>query len=150
MRAPGVVLLCAVSLSLLGRLGARASAEPLSAPPPSCQRVFRCDTGGAGFGDELEHFAYCTVVAELLNATLLLPPGSFETGSKRHCCAAEYSDVAALLGVGAGRQVPAAAPAEDSAAELRAVAILSTLHRKGRYGCRCTHAAQHRSSVGCC
>ena len=32
-RARGVVLLCAVSLSLLGRLGARASAEPLPAPP---------------------------------------------------------------------------------------------------------------------
>lgn len=37
----------------------------------TCPVYFKCDTGAAGLGDQLEHFVYCMYCAKLLNATVV-------------------------------------------------------------------------------
>ena len=80
----------------LATLAAVALAQPAATP---CTRSLRCGTGGAGFGDQLEHYTYCVYAAQLLNATLELAPDALARGPGRHCCAEEYADAAALLGL---------------------------------------------------
>lgn len=118
----------ACAAAFLATLAAVALAQPAAAP---CLRSLRCGTGGAGFGDQLEHFVYCVHASTLLNATLELAPDAFARGPGRHCCAEEYADTAALLGLAAdpakGGAVPPPpqqpGPARDvSWAEARALA----------------------------
>ena len=91
-------VLCALAL-LTGRCTAGEEAPPAAQRSLQCERELRCSTGGAGFGDQLEHYVFCELVSFLLNATLVLSPDSFARGSKRHCCVDEYPAVAKLLGV---------------------------------------------------
>jgi Nucleotide-diphospho-sugar transferase len=66
-------------------------------PVDTCSRFVRCNTGIAGFGDQLEHYVYCLHCAVLLRAQLLIE--SFSVGPDIHSSRGEYTDAAVLLGV---------------------------------------------------
>ena len=62
-----------------------------------CRRYLYCDTGRAGFGDQLEHYVHCLYCSTLLNATLAID--GFRFGPANHRGSAEYRSAAVLLGV---------------------------------------------------
>jgi hypothetical protein len=63
-----------------------------------CPIYFLCNTGHEGFGDQLEHYVYCSYCAKLLNATVVLD--GFHGGPSHHHGTGEYREVASLLGLG--------------------------------------------------
>jgi hypothetical protein len=63
----------------------------------ACPTYFLCNTGGAGLGDQLEHYVYCSYCAKLLNATIVL--NGFTGGPIHHQGTREYQIAASLLGI---------------------------------------------------
>lgn len=63
----------------------------------ACPVYLKCNTGGAGLGDQLEHYVYCLFCAKLLNASLLLE--GFVRGPTFHHGSDQYRDAAQLLGI---------------------------------------------------
>jgi hypothetical protein len=66
----------------------------------TCPRLFFCNVGTSGLGDQLEHFVYCMYVAKLLGATMIVE--GFQRGPTSHHGHTEYRQVAELLGIDFG------------------------------------------------